>query len=302
MKTSTFFVAGMSLAFALACGGEPVPETVQVTGEVAEAAPVQAAAPPTKSRRQGRSRGGMPNAQVAGAIEGIQVQDGVIVDVLPSSSGGVSPAVVYVHGGGWSTGRRTMDGWLHERLVAEGYTVVTVDYRLAPEHPYPAGVDDVRDTVDWLVDNAGKYSVDPKRIAVLGPSAGGHLAMMAGLHDESKVAAVVSLFGPSDLSLPEYKESHPKMWDFLQSTPPAEASPINLVSKGDPPVLMQLGTEDAKIPVRDNEAMDKALRAAGVDTTLTLYQGAPHGLHNDPTYQEQSVTEVLGFLAKHLDG
>ena len=304
MKMRTVGLAFGVLSLTLACAGEPEePETVEVVVEEVATAPP--AARPGARPQQRRGKGGrpaQPPADVPGTIKGINIQEGVVADLLPAAGPGLKPAVVYIHGGGWNVGSRGKDGWLQERLVNEGYTVFTTDYRLAPAHPFPAAIDDVRAAVRFFANNAKKYDVDPERIAVLGPSAGGHLAMMAGLHDGAPVKAVVSLFGPADLTLPEYRDDHDKLWVWLKDADPADASPINLVSRDDPPVLMIIGTNDQTTVPRDNEAMDKALKGAGVSSTLHMYQGAPHGLHNQEAYQERAVTDILAFLTRELGG
>jgi acetyl esterase/lipase len=100
---------------------------------------------------------------------------------------GPRPLVIYVHGGGWVAGgpRRSAayQDWpkVLASLAADGYVVATVSYRFSREAPFPAAIQDVKSAIRWLRANAAKYNIDPKRVAIWGQSAGGHLAALAGV-------------------------------------------------------------------------------------------------------------------------
>ena len=90
------------------------------------------------------------------------------------SSGAALPVLVYFHGGGWTIGDLdTHDVLCRTLCVQTGMVVIAVDYRLAPEHPFPAAVDDVIDAVHWVASRADDIGIDPGRIAIAGDSAGG---------------------------------------------------------------------------------------------------------------------------------
>ena len=105
----------------------------------------------------------------------------------PSKFAGPRPLVIYVHGGGWVAGgpRRSAayQDWpkVLASLAARGYVVATVSYRFSREAPFPAAIQDVKSAIRWLRANAAKYNIDPKRAAIWGQSAGGHLAALAGV-------------------------------------------------------------------------------------------------------------------------
>ncbi len=102
---------------------------------------------------------------------------------LPAAGEALRPAIVFIHGGGWSGGSR--GGWSKqaEEMARLGYVAISIEYRLAPKHKYPAAVIDCQGAVRWLRVNSEKYKVDPERIGSMGDSAGGHLAAMLGVRE-----------------------------------------------------------------------------------------------------------------------
>src|SRR5437763_1896126 len=122
----------------------------------------------------------------------------------PAKKGKNRPAVVVVHGGGWTQGDKSLFAQQANQLAERGFVAFSVNYRLAPAHPYPAAVDDVEASVQWVRTHAKEYGVDRKRIGALGGSAGGHLVGMLGTEGEGslktghRVSAVVSRSGPVD--------------------------------------------------------------------------------------------------------
>src|SRR5829696_7667281 len=99
---------------------------------------------------------------------------------LPGRGEGPFPAVVCLHGGGWTGGTRKQMAQTIDVLARRGFVAVSPDYRLAPKHRFPACVEDCKAAVRWLRANAGQYRIDPKRIGVVGLAAGGHLACLLG--------------------------------------------------------------------------------------------------------------------------
>lgn len=129
-----------------------------------------------------------------------------------------APLVVFIHGGGWRMGSKN-DHVREIKLAAEqGFVAASVGYRLAPEHQWPAQIQDCKCAVRWLRANASELGLDPARVGAVGGSAGGHLSMLLGTLDDapacegdggcaeqsSKVQAVVSFFGPADM-VDEYR-------------------------------------------------------------------------------------------------
>jgi acetyl esterase/lipase len=230
------------------------------------------------------------------------------------------PVVVYIHGGGWQGGSR--DGGVRplSRLAARGYFGATIEYRLSREAKFPAQIEDCKAAIRFLRSKAKEYGIDPDRIGVWGPSAGGHLVALLGTSGDvkelegrggsaefsSRVQAVVDWFGPTDfLRMGKNKIDHdaPTSPESLLVGGPiqenkdkvAAANPITYVTKDDPPFLIMHGDKDDLVPLSQSEFLHAALQKAGVESRLHVVQGAGHGFGGREL--EAMVDE---FLDRHL--
>jgi acetyl esterase/lipase len=211
---------------------------------------------------------------------------------LPEPTSGLSPAIVYFHGGGWAVGTRRRFGrafkqWSPSamaRLAAAGFVVITVDYRLSGEARFPAQIDDAKAAVRWLRANAEEFNLDVDRIVAWGESAGGQVAALVGVtgHRETQddVCAVISWYAPMDLTQgddPDSSESK-LLGGTAQELPDAAAaaSPIRQVHPAAPPFHIHHGTADTLVPVEQSEQMVAALRDAGVPVVYLPIEGADH--------------------------
>ena len=122
-------------------------------------------------------------------------------DVYPAGEGTARPVIVWIHGGCLIMGHRGMiPDWQRERYADAGCTVVSIDYRLAPETKLPAIIDDLQDAFQWVREEGpGRFQADPKRVAAVGHSAGGYLALMAGVVVQPRPVALVSFYGYGDI-------------------------------------------------------------------------------------------------------
>jgi alpha-L-fucosidase 2 len=199
--------------------------------------------------------------------------------------------VIVVHGGGWQNGtKRSYDKPLLPVLTEAGFAWFTINYRLAPQHKYPAAVEDVEAAVRWVKQHAREYKVDVKRIALMGESAGGHLVALVGVRGtrETRVAAVVDFYGPHDLYKRESErgEVGKNLSQFLDIekldaagiAKLKEASPATYVRKSLPPFLFIHGTKDAAVPYDQSPLMCERLKAAGNRCEVFTVEGAPHGI------------------------
>ena len=215
-------------------------------------------------------------------------------------------ALLFVHGGGFREGSKEQMGLLCALYARTGFVAATIDYRLAPAHPFPAALEDTQQAIRWLRAQATVRGFDARRIILIGYSAGGNLSLMAGLADGSGVAAIISAAGPTDLGellaqtpLAQLKQD---LREYLLTTPAALASPINRVSPGDPAVYLFHGQQDTLVPVAQSVVMAQRLQASGVPVLLRVF---PNGGHEillpntpqlpNPNY-ETLVQEMTRFI------
>ena len=242
-----------------------------------------------------RTSGASPGRTVTYCDEGGQPLDMTLF--APSQAGHPVPAVLQVHGGGWQQGARFSSleqSTTAADLVNAGFLVASVDYRLAPQNPWPDQIVDVACAVRFLRANATELGIDPNRIAAWGDSAGGQLVSLLGTavnsptwdigpyrDQSSQVDAVVDEFGPTDLTASGWPHYTSEMIRtvFGASNPVLRAaSPLTYVAPGDPPFLILQGTADQIVPPTQSEQLAGALRSAGVPVSLVMVQGGRHGL------------------------
>jgi acetyl esterase/lipase len=241
------------------------------------------------------------------------------------------PAVVFVHGGGWSGG----DPYFHIRhahaLAALGYVTATISYRVYPEVRWPSPLYDVAAAVRWMRTHAEEVGADPARIAVGGGSAGGHLAAWCGLSSarldssvpplvsserlDSSVQALVSWYPVVDVNAmrftTEQEEGRRNIAAFFGGSEDAagegaagegaageaarrEASPLYAVHAGCPPVLTMTGSADSGVPVETIRVFHAALDAVGVPNQLEVFDGRDHSFDILASFSDwQSCVDVV---------
>ncbi|MHB1133391.1 MAG: alpha/beta hydrolase fold domain-containing protein [Chloroflexota bacterium] len=234
----------------------------------------------------------------------------------PARGARPAPAVLYVHGGAWSSGDRSeLESLAAAPLLAQqGYFVASIDYRLAPEHRFPAQLEDVRCAVRFLRARAGRFGIDPERIAAWGSSAGGHLVSLlgtaaapagAGEHAgySSSVRAVINMFGPCDLPLLLRGDLSALAAPVFGEVEGAllSASPLRHVSSGDAAFLILHGEQDDVVPLEQSRLLQEALAAAGVPVELVTVAQAGHGFGPQDLLAQPSYPELLGRVVAFLD-
>jgi acetyl esterase/lipase len=237
---------------------------------------------------------------------------------LPEKANGPLPVIVWIHGGGWRNGSKDRCPALP--LVAKGYAVASINYRLSQHATFPAQIEDCKAAIRWLRSQAARYDLDSDHIGVWGASAGGHLVALLGTagavkelegnggngDQSSKVQAVCDWFGPTDfLALNGDSTNAKNALALLIGGPILEnkekavkASPITYVTKEAPPFLIMHGDKDKLVPLSQSELFVAALKKAGLEVTLKVWTGAEHG---GPAFTSpESLKLVEEFFDKHL--
>ena len=223
-------------------------------------------------------------------------------------------AVLFMISGGWFSYKIDMEGLdsFTSYLTDEGFTVFAVNHGSSPRYQVPDAVTDVRRAVRHIRSNAENYEIDPERIGVMGLSAGGHLSLMLGLSSDdgsessddpiervsNRVQAVVAYFPVVDLKeIVSDDSDFPALRFDLKLAP--ENSPIEFVSKDDPPVLLIHGDQDEVVPIDHSRRMHAALSEIENVVDFVLIEGAGHSFHEEEDLNRvQKLT--IDFFKKHL--
>ncbi len=255
----------------------------------------------------------------------------LLMDVVVPNKAAAVPVIVYIHGGGFTTGshktnRDQLLPTLIEHCIARGLAVASVQYRLSGEATFPAPLHDVKAAIRWIRDHAQECRVDGHRMAVFGESAGGYFAAMlattSGIEDldgadrssmSSAVTAAVSWYGPTHLpSQPPLGPPHlgadpssspeSRFLGSTVSTVPelAEwASPVTHVSAGSAPILLVHGTADPGVPITQSERLHAAYAAVGADSEVIRVPDGGHGFEPHDVRNALMATSV-DYLASRL--
>lgn len=241
----------------------------------------------------------------------------MLMDVFTPKTEGAKPAIVVVHGGGWLKGDKSKFRALAIRLAKSGFVTAAIEYRLGNEAHFPAAIHDCNSAVKFLRANANDFEIDPKRIGVVGGSAGGHLAglMASGWKNKklqgvafpdrtSRVAAAIVLAGPLQMASGSVadrsrtgKNSNSNAW--LGKTIDEDidlyllADAYEQIDKSTSPILFMTGEFDN--PPR-NEASRVKLKNAGVFTEIKTYKNGKHGCWNQNPWFEIMAMDMVEFF------
>ncbi len=243
---------------------------------------------------------------------------------LPDNVEGKLPLIVFIHGGGWLVNDKYADigymGNTVSAIINEGYALASIDYRFASQATFPALIQDCNKALSFLCDKADTFHLDPNKIAIMGFSAGGHLASLLGLANNNEVSeffmdkkaqkfsikGVLDYYGPSELaSMPSSEDPKAPEAILLGATPierpdlSAKASPITYVDENDPPFLIFHGEKDDMVPNRQSKLLHGWLNANGVQNELTIVPDAPHyGKMFDTAAYKDKVIDFLREVFK----
>ncbi len=228
------------------------------------------------------------------------------------------PAVLIVHGGGWSGGDKfaAREKNIGTNLALNGYVAMSINYVLAESKGtnvvWPQNLHDCKTAVRWMRKNAERLQIDPDKIGAIGGSAGGHLVSMLALTEPKdgldpkgpygefscRIQCVVDLYGPINLT----ERNEISMFRKTRAEAPElykQASPHIYAGKNDPPVLILHGTGDKTVDYRQSEFFAEELKKAGTSHELIIIPDAPHTFHLQPKQRDLRPV-VLGFFDKHL--
>ena len=215
---------------------------------------------------------------------------------------GKYPAIITLYGGAWQRGNAGSNEEFSRYMAAQGYCVVAIDYRHAPKYRFPAQLDDVQAALSYIKTHAGDWEIDLDRIALMGRSAGAHLAMLTA-YDSSvlPVRAAVNYYGPNDLirgyndpPFPDAINVRAVLRAFLGGTPDElndlyrQASPINYIKPNLPPSLLVYPGRDHIVQVKFGRSLYQRLRATGDRAILLEIPWAEHAfdaVFNGPSNQ-----------------
>lgn len=240
----------------------------------------------------------------------------LLADVFMPPGAGPFPSVLVVHGGAWMIGNKSHMERVSNLLAEHGYSVVAINYRLAPQHPFPAQIEDCKTAVRWMRTNAAQYKIDPQHIAGYGYSAGGHLVALLGTTDPScglegadckpdspasRLQCVVAGGAPCDFRpLPADNQRLAYWLGGSRAEKPEAyelASPVKFITKDDPPVFFFHGEADNLVPLASPKAMAEQLKAVGVPATLFTL---PKAGHMDAYRDPGAPLEAIKFLDGQL--
>jgi acetyl esterase/lipase len=241
----------------------------------------------------------------------------------PRKGDGPFPLVVCIHGGGWSSGSRKQTRQQMLNLAKLGYASASIEYRLIKEAKFPAQINDSAQAINYVLDNADKFKVNPNKIALFGGSAGGHLALLLSdvqndigtkalpitpIH--GRICATASLAGPTNLTKkfsPFIQGIVDGLFNEADRANPETiaqdrkmASPITFADAQDPPMLLIHGTKDEIVPFDQATDLMDVCRSKHVNADLITIEGGTHGGGGKQKDWQAGYTKLLKFLHEKL--
>ena len=251
---------------------------------------------------------------ITNIVYGVAGTNQLLLDASVPAGAGPFPVGIVVHGGGWGSGDREHDvAPMEIPLTAAGFTWFSIDYRLAPTNRWPSCFEDVQSAIRWVKAHAAEYKGDPKRIALCGYSAGGHLVCLAATLAEAdtRVQAVIGYAPPTDMVADnERRNGLSKSLQLLLNLPPeltpatrqtlAAMSPIEFVKPGLPPFLLVQGDSDKTVPHSQSVNFQARLLASEVPCDLITLTNAQHRIMDWSKYDTNFEGQIKDWLVKTI--
>jgi acetyl esterase/lipase len=246
------------------------------------------------------------------------------LDLHPPSEKSRSPLIVWVHGGAWRSGSKS--NMPLSMLVAEGYAIASVDYRLSTQAKFPAQIHDIKAAIRFLRGHSREWGMPSKKIVIAGDSAGAHLATLVGVSNGNKelegeignyrsqssgVQGIISFYGAANLttilsqSTPHGLKVRVPALELLLGGQPTNvvelarlASPVFHVDRAAPPLLLFHGDQDPQMPINQSHELHGAYRRVKVPVEFEVIHGGRHG--GEMFYDEERLEIVRRFLRRRL--
>ncbi|MBW4538704.1 MAG: alpha/beta hydrolase [Myxacorys chilensis ATA2-1-KO14] len=258
---------------------------------------------------------GIPTQEIR-KTTGIQVAspDGVqlTMNAYRPIEPGKNPTIIMIYGGAWRTGSPSANENFSQYMAARGYTVMAIDYRHAPQYKFPTQTTDIKTALEFIRQHANEYDIDINRIAVMGRSAGGHLAKLTGFQSQVlPIRAIVSYYGPVELTLgyddppsPDPLDIQAILRSFLGGTPQElpelyrQASPYEYVKPELPPTLLIYGKRDHVVQSKYGRALYENLNKNGNTAVFIEVPWAEHAF--DAVFNGVSNQLALYYTERFL--
>ena len=224
-----------------------------------------------------------PVTRTPGIPYGTDGHQSLDVHVPKTTSAGGAPVMVFVHGGAWDAGSKEDYRFVGAALATRGYVAVVPGYRIYPKVRFPLFVEDAAQAVAWARTHAAEYGGDPRRLFLMGHSAGAHIVMLLALDEHylqaagmssSDLRGVIGLSGPYDF-YPFSSGFQHAVFDF--GGDPLLTQPIHFVRGNAPPILLLYGSADKVVDPQNSARLADALRSAGSPVTIKVYPNVSHG-------------------------
>ena len=237
----------------------------------------------------------------------------------PKNIRGSSPLLVFIYGEAWKHGDKDKYLGYLIKFAQKGYVTASVWYRTSREAPFPAAIEDVKCAIEWLAANKDAYHIDPDKIALIGGSTGGYLALMAAYTSKSslftgncstdkedyRIKAVVDLYAPVDLKDKQViKKTNAEQFIGKPYDDAHElymkASPINYINENTPPTLIFHGSIDDIVPIEQSETLKSKLESFDVPVEYHRLKGWPHFMEAGKEVNDYCRFYMTAFFRKYL--
>ena len=205
-------------------------------------------------------------------------------------------ALVHFHGGGFARGSKDTLAGKVMPITARGYVSITAQYRLSGVAKWPSQIDDAKTHVRWVRANASSLGIDPQRIAIVGSSAGGHIALFTAGQADAELAACIAFYPQTDVK----NIAQALMPPGSNEAAINDASPIAHIKSGYPPTVIFHGLSDVTIPPENSQHLLQVLRDAKVPSELHTFAGVPHEFDMHPEFAENCAALIDFFLDRQV--